>query len=121
MATNYDFNPAVFDKRVVLLKEIVKVGEFGSPQSYWQPFARVWASIEPMSGKEYWTASQSQGEASIRIVIRYIGELTNRMRVLYKRKDGTNTTFELKSPPINKLEGNKYIELMCRELAENES
>lgn len=120
MAVDYDFNPALLNKKVILLEEIVKEDSFGTPKSYWHPVAKVKASIEPMSGREYWLASQAQGEATVRIMIRYRKGVTSRMRVRYKSHD-KSITYELKSPPINKFEGNKYLELMCRELAENES
>lgn len=118
MAVNYELNPAVFDKEVVLLEEHIVTSEFGTPRSYWHPVARAKASIEPISGREYWTASQSQGEASVRIIIRYRDGVNSRMRVLYKSRDG-DVVFEMKSPPINKLEANGYLELMCRELINN--
>lgn len=118
MAVNYELNPAVFNKEVILLDEKLVESDFGTPKSYWYPIAKVKASIEPISGKEYWTASQSQGEASVRIMIRYRDGITNRMRILYRGRD-KDTTYEMKSPPINKLEGNMYLELMCRELSED--
>lgn len=115
MAVPYDTNPAVFDKEVILLKEVEKLSEFGTPKSFWHPMTKIKASIEPLSGREYWTASQAQGEATVRIVIRYMDGITSRMRVLYKDDDG-DRIYEMKSPPINKLESNRYIELMCKEL-----
>ena len=106
MAVDYSTNPAVFDKTLVILKEHIIQDTYGAPQSIWHPFARVMASIEPISGREYWQASQSQSEATVRVIIRYRSGITDRMRLLYNRPDGP-VLYELKSPPINYLESNR--------------
>ena len=67
----------------------------------------VWASIQPISGKEYWTAQQIQAEIDTRIVIRYISGLTHKMRVL----NGTDEYY-IRSI-INPNEGNTELQLMC--------
>lgn len=119
MAVQYTHNSYTLNKDVTILKEYQKQSSFGAPEYFWHPVAQVRASIEPLNGREYWIASQSQGEASVRIVIRYRDGVTNRTRLLYKSRDG-DVVYELKSPPINKLEANQWLELMCKELS-NES
>ena len=118
MATDFLYNSAVFDKRVTLIKEVIVRDDLNTPQSKWHPVAKVWASIEPISGREYWSAAQSQSEASVRIVIRYRDGVTSRTRVRYESEDGI-VNFELKSPPINYREQNQFLELMCREKSTN--
>lgn len=119
MATDFIDNPAVLDKRVTLYKEVMILDALNTPQSKWHPVAKVWASIEPISGREYFQAAQSQSEASVRIVIRYRKGITDRMRLKYYSEDG-ETLFELKSPPINYREQNKFLELMCKEKSTND-
>ena len=118
MAVDYATNPAVFDKQVTILKEHTLLDEMNNPRSVWHPFARVAAAVEPISGREYWQAAQSQGEAAVRIVIRYRSGITDRMHLRYESEDGP-VIFEMKSPPINYREQNKYLELMCREYSAN--
>lgn len=119
MATDFIENPGVLDKRVTILREHIVYDEFNSPQSRWHPVAKVWSSIEPISGREYWNAAQSQGEASVRIVIRFRPDVSSRMRVKYEGENGVKV-FELSSPPINYREQNQFLELMCKERATND-
>ena len=119
MPTDFLNNPAVFDKRVTLIQEVIIRDEFNTPQSKWHPMAKVWASIEPISGREYWSASQSNSEASVRIVIRFRQGISSRMRVKYESEDGT-IVYETSSPPINYREQNEYLELMCKEKSTND-
>lgn len=119
MATDFLYNSAVFDKRVTLIKEVIVRDDLNTPQSKWHPVAKVWASIEPISGREYWSAAQSNSESSVRIVIRYRQGITSRMRVKYESEDGT-VVYETSSPPINYREQNEYLELMCKEKSTND-
>lgn len=119
MGVGYATNPAVFDKEVTILKEFVIQDESNTPVSHWHPMARVRASIEPLSGRDYWLAAQSQSEASVSIIIRYIKGITDRMHIKYASEDG-EVIYEMKSPPINYKEQNLYLELMCRELSTND-
>lgn len=116
MSVDYSTNPAVFNKLVTLLNEYVIPDSYGTPQSVWHPFATVMASIEPLSGREYWQAAQSQSESSLKIIIRYIPGVTSRTRILYNGLEGQKT-YEMRSPPINLMEANRYLQLMCRELS----
>lgn len=119
MAVDYASNPAVFDKRVTLLKEYIVYDEMNNPQSKWHPFAVVMVAIEALTGREYWQAAQSQSEGSARITMRYRKGINDRIRILYESEDG-NTVFEPKSPPVNIKEHNQYYEIMCRELSAND-
>ena len=116
MPVDYSTNPAVFNKQLVLLKEHIVPDAYGTPQSVWHPFAQVMASIESISGREYWHASQAQAEATVRIIIRYRSGINDRMRLRYESPEGP-VTYEMRSPPINYLESNRYLQLMCRELS----
>lgn len=120
MAVDYATNPAVFDKEVTILKEVIVHDDFHSPRSRWHPFAKVRVALEPLTGREYWVASQSQSEGSIRITMRYRKGITDRVRFLYESEDGS-VVFEVKSPPINIREQNQYLEIMCRELSDHDS
>lgn len=117
MAVDYRTNPAVFDKIVTILEQRMIRDSYNNARSVWHPFAVVRASLEPLTGREYWTASMSQAEGTIRLVMRYRKGITDQMRFKYESDDGV-TILEVKSPPINVLEQNLYLEIMCRELAD---
>lgn len=119
MAVDYSTNPAVLDKEVTILKEHIVYDEFHNPKSVWHPFARVRVALEPLTGREYWVASQSQSEGSVRISMRYRKGIDDRVRFVYDSEDG-RVVFEVKSPPINIREQNRYLEIMCRELSEHD-
>lgn len=55
----------------------------GEASSTWNTFAQVYARIEPLSGKEFFAAQETQNEASTRITIRYLQGVTEDMRVLH--------------------------------------
>lgn len=116
MAVDYSTNPAVFDKQVTLFREYTVFDEMNNPRSEWHPFAVVMVAIEALTGREYWLASQSQGEGSVRVTMRYRKGITDRIRIKYESEDGP-VMLEPKSPPVNIREQNKYYEIMCRELS----
>lgn len=115
MTVSYQNNPAVFDKIVTILEQRMIRDSFNNARAVWHPFAVVRASLEPLTGREYWTASMSQAEGTIRVVMRYRKGITAQMRFKYESNDGIKI-LEVKSPPINVLEQNQYLEIMCREL-----
>lgn len=49
----------------------------------WATFATVWASIEPLRGRELEAAQQRFAEASHEVVIRYLVGLVPKMRVKF--------------------------------------
>lgn len=48
----------------------------------WQEVAQVWASIEPLSVRDFMAAGANQSEISARIVIRYRSGIDSTMRIL---------------------------------------
>ena len=116
MAVDYQTNPAVLNKSVILMREHIITDVLGAPESKWHPIAQVMAAIEPLTGREYWQAAQAQGESTVKIIMRYRDGITDRMRIKYN-----NIIYEMKSPPINELMQNKFLILMCREMSRNDS
>ena len=84
---------------------------FGETAASWVDFAKcVPVSIEPLMGRELWSAQQVQPDVSHRITMRYMPGITAKMRVQY----GTRI-FHVEGPPLNLNERNRTIQLMCRE------
>jgi SPP1 family predicted phage head-tail adaptor len=91
-------------------KTEVSDGAGGYTES-WISFATVWASVEPISGKEYYEAQQTQSEATHKIRIRYRTGILPSMRVNFKGR-----IFAITSPPINWEERNRELMLECTEV-----
>lgn len=52
----------------------------------WTEFASVWASIEPLSARDFIAAQSGQSEISARIVIRYRPGVLPTMRIIHRSK-----------------------------------
>ena len=78
----------------------------------WEPVATVWAAIDPVSGREFYEAGQSQSEVTHKIRCRYRGGLKNEMRIFY----GTRR-FEIASI-IDWEERHESLLIMAKELVE---
>ncbi len=73
--------------------------------------ATVWASVEPLNGRELLNAQQIQAETTHRIRIRYTTSVTAKSRIAWESR-----TFEVVSLIDNK-EKKRMIELMCQEIS----
>lgn len=69
----------------------------------------IWASINPLSGRELFVAMQIQSMVSHKIKIRYRSGITNKHRVEYKGR-----VYNILAV-IDKQERHKELELMCEE------
>jgi SPP1 family predicted phage head-tail adaptor len=84
-------------------------GRDGSTVRAWNAFLSTRASIEPLTGREYFAAEREQADVSHRIRMRYTGGITHRMRVSFGSR-----IFEIESV-INVGERNRELILICRE------
>lgn len=75
----------------------------------WAPFATVWGSVEPISGRELIQADQMQAEASIRVRCRYFKGLTTQHRIEHNGR-----TLEIISAQ-NIGDCNREYEILCSE------
>jgi SPP1 family predicted phage head-tail adaptor len=81
----------------------------GSVIETWSVFVVAQASIEPISGREYFAAQSTQADVTHRIRLRYLSGVTPKMRVNYNSR-----IFDILSV-INVGERNRELQLMCRE------
>ena len=75
----------------------------------WREFATALASIEALSGREYFAAAQTANAVSHRVTVRYVPGVTPRMRVVYGSR-----VFSVESA-INLEERGRWLQLMCTE------
>lgn len=97
--------------RVTVQRSTDSIDQYGDQTPTWASLGTVWASVEPLSGREYFAAAQMQSEVSTRIVIRPISgvTLTPKDRVKFGSR-----YFDIQSV-INRDERNRELQLLCVE------
>lgn len=95
--------------QVALLKPVISKDELGQEIENLEVQKAVWASIEPLSGKEYFSAKQVNSEVNVKITLRYIESLLPQWVVRFGQQ-----TFNIEAI-INFEEKNKYLQLLCSE------
>lgn len=84
----------------------------GSISVEWQDVATVWASIEPLSAREFVAAEAEASKITTRIAIRYRPDVTAKMR-LYHSAKGKYYNIEGVLSDVNS--GLEYLTLPCSE------
>lgn len=75
----------------------------------WQDLVSVWASVEPLSGREYFYSHQIKAELSHRVRIRYRADITVKMRIKHRgRVLGIESI-------LDKKERREELEILCKE------
>lgn len=69
--------------RVTIQRPLTVPDSDGGMTTQWEDVATVWASIEPLSAREYMRASTLQSKVTARIIIRYRPGIEASMRVLH--------------------------------------
>lgn len=65
---------------------VIQDPETGETSQEWQLVAEAWASIEPLSAREFIAAQAAQSKVSARVVIRYRDGLDAAMRIVHRGK-----------------------------------
>ncbi|MFT9848514.1 phage head closure protein [Aneurinibacillus sp. REN35] len=103
-------NPGKLNKRITLQRfEKTKDSE-GIVTEAWNDVATVWASAEPLRGREYFAAAAVNQENIVRFRIRYRPGVTSEMRVVYGGR-----LFDIKSV-IDVNERHRELQLMAEEV-----
>lgn len=102
-------------QRVTLMRPVEGAKDkYGQPTEEFEPVATVWASVEPIRGREFFEAQQVNSEITTRIRIRYRREYAapevNEWRIEY---DGR--TYQIDGPPIDTNMNHRQLEFMCHE------
>jgi len=97
-------------RKVTIQNATITQDSYGAKIETWGTFVAVWASIEPIHGREFFESAKLNANITHRIKTRYAAGVTPDMRVLY----GTRL-FDIQSI-INRDERNRELELMCMEI-----
>ncbi|WP_034127819.1 phage head closure protein [Pseudomonas fluorescens] len=76
----------------------------------WAEVAKTWASIEPLSARDFIAAAANQSKVSARIVIRYRTGIDSTMRILHRDK-----IYNVEGVLADKVSGLEYLTLPCSE------
>lgn len=106
-------NPSKLRHRITFQKQTETQNDYGEEIKEWVNVVTVWASINPISAKEFFAAEKMNSEVSHKINLRYIRQhtITPDMRIKFGER-----YFELIGPPINFQERNIELQLLCKEL-----
>ena len=102
--------------RVTIQQATEPQDSYGQPQENWGDVATIWASVEALVGKEGHSSEDSQvlAQNTTLIKTRYKGEITTKMRILFKGQ-----AFNITS--IQDINGRgKEFHLYCERIAGHE-
>lgn len=98
------------NKRIMIKQRPIDQESFDSPISEWPDLIPVWASIEPLSGREFFAAQQSNSEVTHKVNVAYNSTIKDNMGIVY----GTRSLEILYK--IDPEERHIELNLMCKEL-----
>ncbi len=103
-------NPGKLRHRITFLHLVERENEVGDTYLVEEPWKTVWASVEPLRGREYYEARKIQSEATHKITIRYLVGIKPDMKIDFKGR-----MLEIEGPPSNPEERDRFLELLCKE------
>ena len=103
--SRYRINPGELRHRITF-----QLQDLDSEDEDWKDIATTWANINPISGKEYYSAETINSDLTHKIRLRYRKGITPDMRIIYNDR-----IFYIISV-INEYEKSTMLQLMWREL-----
>lgn len=78
----------VFNREIKIEQQKQTQDENGIHSKQWVPFLSVWASVQNLYGREYFTARQVNAQDTTKFIIRWMPgvEITEDMRILFEGK-----------------------------------
>jgi len=96
--------------RITFQQRTTTQNSYGELTETWADYATRWASVEPLKGREYFSAKQTQAEVDVRFRCRYLSGLnTADFRIKYGSR-----IYDIVSI-INVDERNKELIIMAKE------
>jgi SPP1 family predicted phage head-tail adaptor len=96
--------------RITFLKPTNLQNGTGENVSSFEEYITVWASVVPVTGKEYIESQKLRAETTYKIATRYISGITTDMKIKYGEKE-----FEIVSV-LNLNERNTELQIVCFEV-----
>ncbi len=107
-------DPGKMRHRITFQEFDGEADDYGDPletdDSHWNDVVTTWAAIDPISGREFYAAEQSQSEVSHKVRLRYRPGITTAMRISFGSR-----RFKIISV-IDWEERHESLLLMCKEL-----
>lgn len=109
-------------KRVGDLRHRVKIqrldqstlNEFREPVDAWIEVATVWASVEPLVGKEFFASGVVQANATHRVIMRHRADVTPKHRLIWVTSQPANKVLNI-APLLPTVGAGNSLELWCVE------
>ena len=98
--------------KITIQAKGITQNEFGEPVETWSDVATVWASVQPLAGREYFQAQQVKADITLRVRMRYRSGIQPAMRLLFESR-----VFEIQAV-IDPDERHRELELLCAEKVE---
>lgn len=92
---------------------VIQDPETGATSQQWVEVATVWASIEPLSAREFIASAKTQAEIVARIVIRYRDGLDASMRLVHLRTGRPDVIYNPADFLPDKESGLDYLTAPC--------
>jgi len=96
-------------REIIIQQQVTTRDTHGQATQSWTTFATVQGAVEPLQGREFFAADQTNAETSVRIRIRYLSGITQAMRVSFNSK-----LYNIEAI-INPQEKDRELQLMCSE------
>lgn len=102
--------------RVTLQRRVETQQATGEVTWSWADVAEVWASVEPLQGREYLAAAQVQSGLSTRIRLRHRPGLDEKLRVVHVAEPGSPGRVQVYDvlSVVNVNERDREVHLMCK-------
>ena len=101
--------------RITLQQATESQDDLGQVTLSWSDYQDLWASVEPLSGREYMDAKQIQAGLTTRIIIRYWPGVTEQMRVVWTDPADVDHVYDIDSVIADPTHAREMM-LMCSEV-----
>ena len=95
--------------KIIIQQVSESIDSFGQAIKTWSTFSQPFASVEPLQGREFFSANQFASEVTVRIRLHYLTGVTTKMRVSFDDR-----IYNIQSV-INPSERGREMQLMCSE------
>lgn len=107
-------NPSRYDRRIKIQAKTITTSADGVVKEVWVDYLTLWASREPLRGREFFAAAAENAEATVKYRVRYRTDIRSDMRI-YDR----GRIHNIIAPPLEDPYGDRKETHIMAELIEN--